>query len=205
MLDAVRRIRAIVDRRHPPGHLPYKLEDIRAAIVEVTGIDFIRFNKYPDGADENLNPVRGRFRRYEGQYVPYSGNGTVVEIDYANSLNFCWTRFVVCKEICHSLEEDSTVQVSSFPEIERLIEALQSAHPVEISAAYRPFLSERTAQICALELLCPIRDRRRMIENGSAKKYSEMQIATAFRIPVDYIKTLFDPAYVGLISKILEP
>ena len=109
MLDAIKRIRKIVDRHHPAGHLPYKIEDIRAAVLEVTGIDCVRFYGYPDDAN---NPVKGRFRRYDGQVAPYAGNGCIVEIDYNQSLDFDWTRFVICKELIHALEIDPSVRIS---------------------------------------------------------------------------------------------
>jgi hypothetical protein len=201
MLAAIKRIRQLVDRRHPPGHLPYRVEDIRTSAQEVTDVDRIRFFEFPG---EEQNPVKGRFRRYEGELGCYVGCGTVVEIDYDSTLNFCWTRFVLVKEMCHSLEKDRTVRVSDFGTVERLIEAFRVPDPSGAAFAFPPFGSEKMAEFCALELLCPIRDRIKIVERRAETKLSDMQIATAFRIPVHYVTALFAPSYVHLMSRILK-
>lgn len=109
-------------------------------------------------------------------------------------------RFVATKELCHALEEDATVRVKSFPALERLIKALQADHASEVGAVYPPFQSEITAEICALELLCPLRDRKRIIAKRAATGFSDMAIAKAFVIPVAFVQMLFDPAFVAFME-----
>lgn len=202
MFDAVKRIRRIVDKTHPRGHLPYKIGDIQAAVTEVTGIDRVHFNAYYDDEDAS-NPVWGRFRRFEcAQLGPYAGLGCVVEIDYNKALEEKphWLRFVVVKEICHALEDDPTVRVSSFPELERLVKALQASQFGEVGAVYPPFLSEKTAEVFGLELLCPLRDRKRLVSARNDREISDMAIAKAFWIPVEYIPMLFEPALMSFME-----
>ena len=193
MFEAVKRIRRIVDKRHERGHLPYRVQDIHAAVIEVTGIDCVRFYGFPD---DGTNPVWGRFRRYSGEIAPYAGNGCIVEIDYNQSLEARpWDlRFTATKELCHALEDDPTVRVKSCPELEQLVKALQADHTSQVSAIYPPLQSESIAEVCALELLCPLRDRLKLVGNGARAGLSDMQIAQAFVIPVGLVPFLFEPA-----------
>lgn len=203
MFDAVKNIRRVVDKTHPRGHLPYKVGDIHRAVTEVTSVDRILFNGYYDPDCDN--PIWGRFRRFEGAELgPYAGRGCVIEIDYNKALESKphLLRFVVVKEMCHALEGDQSLRVSGAADMERLIKALQSQHPAEAGAVFRPFLSEKMAEVCALELLCPLRDRKRIIaKRGSAEEMSDMAIAKAFWIPVEYVGFLFDPQFAVFMEE----
>jgi hypothetical protein len=126
-----------------------------------------------------------------------------VEIDYDGTMNCCWTRYVVCKEICHALETDPNVRIQGFDQVEKLIGSFMLANPAPAMVAFPQFGSEKIAEFLALELLCPVRDRVKIVEARKTTEISDMQLATEFRVPLIHVKGFFDPAAVGLMAKIL--
>jgi hypothetical protein len=198
MLQVIQHIRAFVDRSHPQGALPYGIEPIRRAIIEITNVDRIELVGFRDSE----NPMKGQFRRYEREDGVYSGTKTTVEVRHELSLNFCWSRFVICKELCHSLETDPKVRVRDFAEVEKLLNALRLNGGAAIP--YPPFISEKMAEFTALELLCPVRDRQKASKARAAGGISDMQIATEFRVPVRFVPALFNPTYIELIHQLFK-
>src|SRR4051812_46975095 len=102
MLKAVASVRDEVLKRCN-GKPHFDLEVITAVFTAVTAIDQLVFVQY-DTPEEN--PIWGEFTRWTRQPGVYQSFETMVEIRYAQHLlkNEAWLRFIVCKELCHSLE-----------------------------------------------------------------------------------------------------
>ena len=193
LFDVVQDVQA----EHEQGHLPYQIETIRKAILRSVGAERMEIIEF----DSPENPVLGKFVRYEMAPAPYALPETKIDIFYSQELNHCWRRFVVCKEMCHALENDEEMRVHTIDDLDRLIQALTlPSGASETLASFPPFSAEKFAEFAALELLCPLRDRRALIRNGGRDTMSDLQIATLFRVPVQFIDLLFDPKYMAAVE-----
>ena len=199
MFSKIKSLRTIVSRKHKKHTLPYQINDIRDAICEISNIDHIIFAEF----DAGDNPVIGRYDRYEGQIGPYS-NGTRIDIYYSKTLNRCWGRYVVCKEMCHALLDESTTRVDGIERLRTLVDHLLLPDiSKDALSACPPFASEKLAEIAAIELLCPVEDRKSIAARRAAESISDMRIATEFRIPVDWVKRVFDQKYIDLMDYLI--
>jgi hypothetical protein len=197
----IHKICQIVQRKQPTGSLPYKIDDIRDAITQITNVDQIRFIEYHD----KDNPVVGRYKRYEVQLGVYEDFSTRVDIQYSSELNYCKKRYVMCKEMCHTFIDDVTTRVSTPDQITKLIDHLILPEiSREVISAFGPFTTENLAKIAAVELLCPIDDRKRVLKLRKEKDISDSKIAIEFRVPTEIIKVAFDPKYVQFMDSMLE-
>lgn len=198
VLDRIKNVRAHIDNKRKNYFLPYGIEEIKEAIVANSHIDEICFIPF----DDPENHVKGRYQRYSKSPGVYCDSVLQVDIHYNKSLNFCWTRFVICKEMCHSLEDGGDEAVSTREDVDSLVDALLSPKQLRQSVSFfPPFISENVAQFAALELLCPLPLRKKIVEYRSSTTLSDMQIATDFRIPVDYVDILFNKNYIDLVEE----
>lgn len=116
----------------------------------------------------------------------------------ARDLNYCWTRFVIVKEMMHYFDTPLE-RVSSNEEFEQLLQDFTVPTP-DFSEAMH---SEVKAFWMALGVLCPELKRQefgRLRESGAM---TDMAIAEALRIPVLYIPLLFDPKFKSIIANLL--
>ena len=199
MFDKIQSITKLVKDETEPGHLPYALEHIKGAIERCTNVDYISICRVP--VPDN-NPVIGRYQRFDKSPSVYATPQTVVEIECAKHLNYCWSRFVICKEICQAIIDEEDTRTSTPSQLIRLCQSLlldkESSKNLSFSA---PFLSERLAEFAAMEILCPIEDRRKIVDKRlTGAEISDMQLAEAFRVPCDKIKFSFDHQAVSLIE-----
>jgi hypothetical protein len=138
-------------RQFPEGGID--LETITKIVVGVTKIDRVHFTEYNVPSD---NPIIGEFRRFEQRDAVYSPVLTVVEIRYANHLTQEDRQFVVCKELCHSLEEPDGRHAVTDNGIDDLVAAFSIMRgyeqPLNIPAA---FGVEILAMTTAIEILLP--------------------------------------------------
>jgi len=199
---ALKRIRQLIDANHTENTLPYGIEEMRAAIVGHTALDYIEFIEFQDPD----NPILGRYEKYS-VIQPYTAPKTYVEISYASDANVCWQRLTICKEMCHALLNDEAMCVSGAAAAETLINALLSeADTRELLSSVEPFRSEKLAELLALELLCPVEERRRIHDARAAGTLtaSDRQLAIEYRIPVVYVPIIFSESYISQIERLLD-
>jgi hypothetical protein len=117
MFKTIRQVSAGLVREIGQG-VPYTLETIVKAIEAYTPIDEVIYVGYDV---PNTNPIWGQFWKYGHQPSVYSGLKVLVEIRYAIHLDEPWYRFVVCKELCHSLDSDEGAHSVTNKSVERLM------------------------------------------------------------------------------------
>lgn len=198
---ALKRIRQIIADGHEKNELPYGVEEIRSAIVAHTKLDYIEFIEF----DDPENPIIGRYEKYI-VIKAYAEPTTYVEISYSAEINFCWQRFTVCKEMCQALLDDDAMCVNDSESALALIESLLSETDTkELLSSVEPFRSEKLAEMLALELMCPIEERRQICDARASKRVvaSDMQIAKEYRIPVVYVPVIFGEDYIGAVERLL--
>jgi len=202
VIGALKRVRDYIVKNHKPvDSLPYTLEEIKAGIEIVSNVDIVEISEFnlPD------NPIKGRYERYEIRCALYEPQKTKVCVQVAQSLNTCWKRFVVCKELCHSLAPNGDYHITSADQLEDLIESLISPRYLLDKLSFSPALrSENIAIFAALELLCPIHERKKVLRFRESNEISDMQVAQHFRIPASFVAAAFDRHYILFAEKELS-
>ncbi len=179
------------------GCLPYQIEDIKASIIKATHVDTINIKEY----DVDGNPIIGMFERWHKQTGVYSESETCVEVRYAKHLNNCWSRFAICKEMCHGFIDGDGTRITKESDLIRLATFLTMDDDSKVNMGqFEPFDTERIAYVAALEILAPLIDRKKLVEKRKTTPISDMQIAQEFSMPVDFVKQIFDPKYVRLMD-----
>jgi len=120
---------------------------------------------------------------------------THAKIIYSQSMNTCWRRFVVCKELAHLLidtdaEHFTQNPVSLVQELINDVPVMRTDHDIN---------SERLAMIAAIEMLLPWCLRGRLTEMAE-EGLSDLQIAQEFRVPEKIVNLMLRSDY-GSFSK----
>ena len=158
------------------------------ALTIVDKIVFVRFDATPE------NPIWGEFCRWGRRPSVYSPMETIVEVRYASHLDVKWRRFVVCKELCHSLDVAEGCHDASSGAIDNIVQSFSlRSHQRLGNYAFQPFQSEILAEAGALELLWPLSVRNEMIAAGPVDTDA---VATTFLIP----SSLSDSAFIKSLT-----
>ena len=202
MFARIRSITDLVKSLTEAGHLPYTLGHIKTAIERLANVDRIVIFAVPVPCD---NPVIGRYQRFDKAPAVYAPRPeTVVEVEYADHLDPCWTRFVICKEMCQAVIDHESVRVATPAQLVRLCQSLLLDEESSRSLSFSPpFYSERLAEFAAMEILCPIENRRKIVDKRQAGgNISDGEIAEEFCVPKAKVKYSFDPLTVGLVEEL---
>jgi hypothetical protein len=202
MLKALVSVRDEILAKTGDGEIT--LATVSRVFVGLTVVDLIVYVEYDTPPS---NPILGEFTRFSrrpGVYVPLE---TIVEIRYARHLEEDWRRFVVCKELCHSLETNSGSHMATNAAISNLVDAFSilsstGASTQNIGAALG---TELVAEAGAIELLCPLPMRKPiMASNPTLDAAKCAKLAKDFNIPETYMKMAFDPQYVQVVEWLFE-
>nr|AIA13915.1 Unknown Function [uncultured bacterium] len=159
------------------------LGTITRAVESVTAIDKVVFVEYESSPN---NPIWGSFQKYVRRPSPYTSIETWVEIRYASHLDTTWRRFVVCKELCHALEEDDGCHSVSPSAMDALVNSFSLGSKRTIEEAKQttpPIAAESLAEAAALELLCPMPIRREVEARGLE---DHTEVCAEWGIPYEY-------------------
>jgi Zn-dependent peptidase ImmA (M78 family) len=115
------------------------------------------------------------------------------DIFYSASLNVCWSRFVVCKELAHLLLDTETKHFTKNPVA--LVQGLVTQVP--ILKPENDLVSESIALYCAIEILLPWHLRASMNEMMKAGK-SDYEIAVHFRAPENIVNLMLKSPYAKI-------
>ncbi|WP_156330489.1 hypothetical protein [Bosea vaviloviae] len=156
------------------GEKYYNLENIVYAVEAYSPIDEVYYVGYNVPAK---NPIYGQFFKFVQTPNSYASAKTVVEIRYALHLDTQWRRFIVCKEMCHALDADEGTHSATDRSIEAIVSgfSLMSARQEFLDNPLKAMTAEILAEIGAVELLCPLEVRSRIITeaNGQYEKYCD--------------------------------
>lgn len=141
-------------------------------------------------------------KTYEEALGVYAGDGKYARIQFSSSLNFCWRRFVVLKEMYHCMLDMTDAERVSTPDgLMRLAEQLVAPGlDVEV-AGFEAFETESIAEVLALETLFPLELRQyhsKDFEDGNITAY---QLALRYRIPELYVEYGMHPHYMQAINE----
>jgi hypothetical protein len=175
----------------------------RVSCVHDFRLSHLRFPRQRHSYDvPRTNPIWGAFRRFEQRDAVYADIVTIVEIRYAKHLSEAEKRFVICKELCHSLEAPDGTHMVSDEGIDELM-ATFSVYSAEGKTSVLPaFGLEMLAEVSALEILCPFPIRKQRIDGGAHLDCAA--VAAEFGIPTHYAVLAFREHYMTGIARILE-
>lgn len=182
--------------KHDLKMVPVKVDDLRPMVEERGFADRIIWEKY-DFPAEN---IAAQVTFYNGALGVYAGGGDYARIQYSSSLNFCWRRFVICKEMYHCLiDKPGDKRISNVPDLLKLSEYLVGG-AVSSLEEFAPHATEQDAEILAIETLFPMELRRQHLDAYKAKKVTDHQLALRYRIPEFYARLAMYPTYYGIVE-----
>lgn len=146
--------------------------------------------------------------RYNKQEPEDALHGAYVEdaetfhIVIIGNMNYCWNRFVICKELFHAVlrdEENRSIKIN-----EHVEDMVTKDMLMEPPGAAK--LVEQLAEIAAMEFLFPFKDRQAILksaeETGVPVKYHD--IAQRYKTPQVYIEPYLSEPMMGLFGTIFS-
>src|SRR5579862_3248770 len=117
------------------------------------------------------------------------------EIYLLSDMNFCWTRFVLCKELFHGLMDKEEYRNSMiYGHIKEVVEKFPEAQSHPSPAA----VSELLAEIAAMEFLYPYRERLTDIAGKTNIDY--LAIAEHYKIPQYYVEKYLGEGWIKYLG-----
>lgn len=164
--------------------------DIVPRLKELTGQDHIYFV----AAELDTTVSYGHFKRFRERPGVYADPLWITEVRYANTLNWCWRRFVCCKELMHAF--DGEHEMANTPE--RFIQLLGELELRPPSPS--PMLnSEFRAVWSAMAILAPARLLAPFADPHAEGTISNYDIALELRIPEFYIPHIMHPSFPEMV------
>ena len=198
MLNLVCQVRDAILKENG-GIVPVTLEMVSSIVEMMTPIDEIIFIEYQAPA---TNPIWGQFQKWTYLPTAYASFTTRVEVRYASHLSEEWRRFVVCKELCHALDESTGSHSASGRSVDNLLKAFAlistQQRPRSTALAYQ---AEVLAEIGAIELLCPLQIREPLVTEDPDEISA---LAKQFGIPEDYAEYAFRAESLGTLAHLME-
>lgn len=141
----------------------------------------------------------GHIKQYRVSKGVYDHDSSwVTEIRYSEELNFCWKRYVCCKELMHVFDS-ADEQVNSSERFRSLVNEFEA--PLPLDKASPVYLSETKTMWMALAILCPEPVRDKFKDDWNAGALTDYEVALALRIPESLIKSAMgDPFSDMLVS-----
>jgi Zn-dependent peptidase ImmA (M78 family) len=132
-----------------------------------------------------------------GFYLSYSDR---YEIYILAGQNKCWSRFVRAKELFHMLLDAEEFRTT---DLVKHITEVGVAFNKNNSKPGKAVVSERMAEIAAMEFLFPMEHRKLVTEHlGSIDNY---EIAEKYKIPQYYMEMYLSEPYMEVLGKFYKP
>lgn len=190
---------------HDLKMVPIKVDYLKPMMEERGFADRIIWEKY----DFAVKNIAAQISFYQGALGVYAGAGDYARVQYSSSLNFCWERFVLCKEMYHCiLDQNLQRRVTNLDDLLKLAEYLVD-DTISTLAPFAPHQTEQDAEILALETLFPLELRQFHEPAYSNGEITDYQLALRYRIPQEFARLAMYPNYSAAIaamrgSKVVE-
>lgn len=203
LFDPVNAVLSRYHEKHDLTQLIIKVDDLRPIFEELGYVDTIVWERF----NFDSKYIAAQIQTYQAQSGAYKDKGTYARIQYSFNLNFCWRRFVVCKEMYHCLIDDTDQKRIASSEAllklsaylsDDLLEILAGEADDDVTAAVD---TEKLAEIFAIETLFPMELRRSLCDPLDANEISESQIAERYKVPVEYVRQGMRPEYFSAVMR----
>ena len=122
--------------------------------------------------------------------------GDIYDICYVQNLNYCWKRFVICKELFHVvLSKDEYRNMS----LHSHVDEVTIAFPDDNSKPSLPVMAEFLAGVAAMEFLFPYTARKAAIETDQSNLNCR-SMAERYKVPLVLIEKYISPSYMKVLS-----
>lgn len=127
-----------------------------------------------------------------GSYIAKEGN--VRDIIFVKDLNYCWQRFVVCKELFHAV-----MDADEYRDMDIIghVQALTLAFPDDDSKPRPSVTAEFMAEVAAMEFLFPM--ERRLTEQKNTG-LSIIGVAQRYKIPQKFVERYLSGQFMANLS-----
>ena len=129
-------------------------------------------------------------------------NQRICEIYWARELNYCWKRFVLCKELMHLFDGDEA-RVSNIDTAETLIFDLTSPFNPERQYS-QVWTADQFAVLKALLVLTPEHAITQLRAEYRSGELTEYEVALKLRIPEYFVKHILDEEFRRMIVDLLK-
>lgn len=199
MLKSATTVMAEILKSFPKG--VQDIETFANLVTMLTPVDHIRYVGYDVPP---TNPLLGSFRRFNLIPGAYQGVQEYVEVRYALHLDGSLKQLVVVKEICHSLEAPDGAHSVSEQGLDDLVTcfALLSSDD-EPDYDLHSFGVEVLALLTAIEVMCPLPRRKRLIEKYGASLNYEL-VCENYNLPDAWVQSCFKPRYMQMMETIYK-
>lgn len=127
-----------------------------------------------------------------GAHLNLSTNYVVI---VGSNLNYCWQRFVLCKELFHVLLDAPEYRSMSIYEH---LEEVKTTFPLIDSRPGPSAVCEAMAEIAAMEFLFPY--EARVVELAQNPSPDYLAIAQKYKIPQVFVEEFLSPSYMENIG-----
>lgn len=178
--------------------VPIKVDHLKPMMESRGFADRIVWEKY----EFPVKNIAAQISFYRGSLGVYAGDGDYARVQYSSSLNFCWERFVLCKEMYHCvLDQKPENRVTNLGDLLKLAEYLVD-DTISGLAPFAPHETEQEAEILALETLFPLELRQQHEAAYSEGEITDYQLALRYRIPQEYARLAMYPHYRAAIAQL---
>lgn len=195
ILDPVHSVLSEYHSKHDMTLVEISVDKLRPIFEDMGFVDKIIWERFFFDTEY----IAAQIKTHNADLGPYKGVGSYARIQFAQNLNYCWTRFVLCKEMWHCvLDAEPGTRITSTADLLKLSEYLSDdllAHIADEAHGFPPFNSEELAEIMAIETLFPMELRRHLCDPLDEGKISPLQIALRYRIPQEYVHVGMGAAY----------
>lgn len=178
--------------------LPVRLNDVRAAVLEIGVVERITFKP----VEIKKDILRGVHHKYWFTPAPYAEKELRVDVLFAESLEFPWKRLVACKELLHALD-NGTHSVAQPDEVDDLIRRMARRLDLREPMNHGE-TSDRYGLWQALGILFPFAAREALLAKYEEGLISDEMIARRAGIPEDYISFLMSSDWAGIYTGIMR-
>jgi Zn-dependent peptidase ImmA (M78 family) len=123
---------------------------------------------------------------------------THYDVCTVDGLNYCWTRFIYCKEVFHAiLDRDEYRNVSLCAHIDEAVSVFPD--PEYSAKPSTAVMAEKLAEIAAMEFLFPYTRRKQELEKDGSVNYQT--IAERYRVPLVLVERYLSAVYMEPLGK----
>ena len=177
----------VKDGKRPAVSVSWLRELIQDNVAWVNCINF-----YPIKELDLDDYPFGMMKTFADQDAAYNNKGAWMVAVYENTdrikENFCWQRFVRCKEMMHIFDKDAEWVERQ----EQYTDLLKEIATRPLGDKSPQLLSEHLAQWKAILILCPLEERNKVVASND----TDYAVALRYRIPMHYIEAIRSDSYM---------
>lgn len=167
--------------------VPISVDELRGIFEKIGYVDVIRWEEF----DYKTRYILGQIKTFKANMGVYAEQKDYARIQISKGQNPCWKRFVICKEMYHTIiDATNKARIANTDDLLKLSNFLSNSFLSQISkqqVAYDPYDTEVAAEIFALETLFPYELRRNFCDDYDKGIITDHQLALRFKIPEVYI------------------